>query len=312
MFKKKLVTYLLWLFGGIFGLHHIYLGRYKQAFIWYGTFGGFLIGCIADLTRMSDYLDYANSNDEYFASLLKRMNRLKTPSFFSVYRIFGAIFAGSFFGYVLQYSLPLDYADIYPHVYNIFYYLAPFACSIGVYLVSTESFTKCNFFWPLIGSYIGAIPHYYQHPKAMIFCAITSTIFTNWKLEWDNKKIIDSKDKKTKPKKSKFSKELFILIICASLYTCVAASFFIHNATVTVEGETVTVKEGIINFFNSKLYQDLKASVVRLWYIYKMYGFQKLKDEFLFGESHKLARAYSVSKLKIFQITSFYFSFFFN
>ena len=297
MFKKKLITYLLWLFGGILGLHHIYLGRYKHAFIWYSTFGGFLIGFFNDLTRMSDYIDYANNDDDFFSLLLKIMNRLKTPSFYSTYRIFGSLFTGSLYGFILQYSIPLDYADKFPYIYYSFYYLAPFACAIGVYLVNTESYIKCNFFWPVLGSYIGALPHLYQHQKGMIFCSITSTILTNWRLEWNNKKILSAKEKKSK--KSFLNKEIFILIICASLYTCAATSFFIHNATVTIEGETVTVKQGIINFFNSQTYENFKAAFVRLWYIYKMYGFQRIKDEILFGDAHKLAQAYTVKLFKM-------------
>ena len=35
MAKSLLLTYLLWLIGGFFGVHHIYLRRYKQAFVWW-------------------------------------------------------------------------------------------------------------------------------------------------------------------------------------------------------------------------------------------------------------------------------------
>ena len=122
MFKKKLVTYLLWLFGGIFGLHHVYLGRYKHAFVWYSTFGGFLIGFLNDLTRISDYIDYANNDEEHFSFLLKLMNRLKTPSLFSLYRVFGSLFTGSLYGYILQYSIPLDYEDKFPYIYYSYFF----------------------------------------------------------------------------------------------------------------------------------------------------------------------------------------------
>jgi DnaJ family protein C protein 22 len=39
MVKSKAITYVLWLFGGLLGLHHFYLGRDKQAFLWFSTFG---------------------------------------------------------------------------------------------------------------------------------------------------------------------------------------------------------------------------------------------------------------------------------
>ena len=31
------VTYLLWLIGGVWGFHHLYLGRYRHALVWYCT-----------------------------------------------------------------------------------------------------------------------------------------------------------------------------------------------------------------------------------------------------------------------------------
>lgn len=37
--KSVIVAYLLWLFGGMFGFHHIYLHRDRQAFVWWSTLG---------------------------------------------------------------------------------------------------------------------------------------------------------------------------------------------------------------------------------------------------------------------------------
>lgn len=41
--KSVWKAYLLWLFGGIFGLHHLYLRRDTQAFLWWATLGNELI-----------------------------------------------------------------------------------------------------------------------------------------------------------------------------------------------------------------------------------------------------------------------------
>ena len=38
--KSLFITYLLWLIGGWIGLHHFYLRRDKQAFLWWSTLGG--------------------------------------------------------------------------------------------------------------------------------------------------------------------------------------------------------------------------------------------------------------------------------
>lgn len=41
--KSIFIAYILWLFGGIFGFHHIYLHRDRQAFVWWCTLGKFKI-----------------------------------------------------------------------------------------------------------------------------------------------------------------------------------------------------------------------------------------------------------------------------
>ena len=35
MAKSLILTYLFWLVGGAVGLHHVYLGRFKQAFLYW-------------------------------------------------------------------------------------------------------------------------------------------------------------------------------------------------------------------------------------------------------------------------------------
>jgi hypothetical protein len=39
--KSLIITYIFSLIGGIFGLHHLYLGRTQHALLWLTTFGGF-------------------------------------------------------------------------------------------------------------------------------------------------------------------------------------------------------------------------------------------------------------------------------
>lgn len=41
--KSIFIAYVLWLFGGIFGLHHIYLRNDRHAFVWWCTLGIYVI-----------------------------------------------------------------------------------------------------------------------------------------------------------------------------------------------------------------------------------------------------------------------------
>jgi DnaJ family protein C protein 22 len=53
MGKSIILTYIFWAFGGWFGLHHFYLGRDKQAFVWWSLVAGYGgLGWVVDLFRI--------------------------------------------------------------------------------------------------------------------------------------------------------------------------------------------------------------------------------------------------------------------
>ena len=81
MKKRMSIAYLLWLFFGWFGLHHFYLKRDRQAFVWFCSLGGFLgCGWFRDLWRIPSYVRDANEEEEFLKTLTRRM-RSGPPSF---------------------------------------------------------------------------------------------------------------------------------------------------------------------------------------------------------------------------------------
>lgn len=75
--KKKsiVVAYVLWLFGGIFGMHHYYLGRDKHGFVWWTTLGGFGIGWLGEVLKVRKYVADANEDQKYMSELIGKMQR---------------------------------------------------------------------------------------------------------------------------------------------------------------------------------------------------------------------------------------------
>jgi len=58
--KSVLLTYLLWLLGGFFGLHKLYLGRPFAGLFYFFTFGGFFIGWAVDFFTLPRQVQIAN------------------------------------------------------------------------------------------------------------------------------------------------------------------------------------------------------------------------------------------------------------
>jgi len=72
--KSVLVCYLLWLVGGLFGVHHLYLRRDLQAFLTWSTLGGYFgIGWLRDLVRIREYVADHNEDKSYIEKLTKKM-----------------------------------------------------------------------------------------------------------------------------------------------------------------------------------------------------------------------------------------------
>lgn len=76
MAKSMFVTYVLWLIGGFFGLHHVYLERDAQAFLWWCTLGGYAgCGWLRDIFHIPEYVADANEDKKFME---KHIHRLRT------------------------------------------------------------------------------------------------------------------------------------------------------------------------------------------------------------------------------------------
>lgn len=78
--KSVLVAYILWLFGGIFGVHHFYLRRDRHAFVWWTTLGGFGVGWLNEILRIPRYVREANEHPKHMEELVGRISRNKKVS----------------------------------------------------------------------------------------------------------------------------------------------------------------------------------------------------------------------------------------
>lgn len=79
MAKSIFLTYVLWLVGGFFGLHHIYLERDDQAFLWWCTLGGY-VGCgwFRDIFHIPEYVADANEDKKFMEKHIQQLRTHET------------------------------------------------------------------------------------------------------------------------------------------------------------------------------------------------------------------------------------------
>lgn len=86
--KSVFWTYVLWMFGGLVGAHHIYLERDAQAFVYFSTLGGYVgLGWLRDIYKIPSYVQDANDHPNFLNDFKqkvrnnRKVGRLKTIDF---------------------------------------------------------------------------------------------------------------------------------------------------------------------------------------------------------------------------------------
>lgn len=106
--KSLLVAYLLWAFGGIFGLHHVYLHRDRHALVWWCTLGGYFgIGWLFEVFKIPEYVRDANEDPQFISQFIEKLRTQKKPEF-STIRFLGQIMMSYLFGQVVMIAVPED------------------------------------------------------------------------------------------------------------------------------------------------------------------------------------------------------------
>jgi len=289
MTKSIKKAYLCWLFGGFFGLHHVYLRRDKQAFVWFSTLGGLLVGFIKDLFRMPEYLKEANEEPEFVKKFNKLKSQLKSPAFAETNFLFSVVI-GAFFNYILKNCLLIDSDDENDLIYlKVVQVITPLVISTFVYLTSTESPTQCEFKWPLLGAYLGFLVQSILFPKSNFVCSICSALFLNWNVEWNHKHF------ETKRNKRKLYKRVLYFSIGSMLVMSIFGLYVWNNATFEVDGKRITLKESVKNFFNTQEMTQLIEFLQTLWNFYQAHGWRKLYNNIFYGyDPEAIANAYTI------------------
>ncbi|XP_037078401.1 dnaJ homolog subfamily C member 22-like [Pollicipes pollicipes] len=262
MAKSNCVAYLLWASLGVFGAHHFYLGRDRQAFLWLVTFGGLLYGWLSDVTRIPSYVDDANNDPDYIGDLARKFKRHKRPPI-SLTRCSAQLLLGISWGYTAMAAVPEE--DQFG-VRWLVYLVTPAATAVAVHTVGNVGRCQGSLRWPLIAAYL-TLPLYAWSLQVVHYTALASVVaFEYGAKEW----------RRTPAKPRPVCRRAGVLLLCLLLFYSVWASYFFFNAAVVDRhGEKTKFRDAVGNFFKSQLWKRMKDEIVRLFRLTQEQGWSK-------------------------------------
>lgn len=290
MTKSIKTAYLIWLFGGLFGLHHFYLKRDKQGFIYLITLGGFLIGYLRDVYRLPYYVKEANQDSIFMEKLKLEQEQLKAPLFMTS-RFISSIVVGSLFGYIATNCLSItDTKSLnYDWSETSIRFLSPLFVSVVVYLIGTEGPIRCSFEWPLLGSYLSLAFDSIKQSTSIFNASIFAALLLNWNLKWD----LDYFDRINK---RKLITRIFYIALGITIFSSLLGFFIWNNATLEYKGEKVTLGEYFEKLYNTEEMKKVREVLKMLWDFYQAHGLRRLINHFYYGyDPEAIAHAYKVN-----------------
>lgn len=273
MAKFTLVAYFLWLFLGLFGVHHFYLGRDNQGLLWLTSFGGlFGIGWVRDFFRLPSYVKEANEHAEFLMKIRMEMRRRKRPSIWgNRSRVVAGVLFGVLYRSLVTSSLPEEYAAN-SYVVTL---LAPLGSAFGTYMASNVGSIKSHWKYSIIGAYLGEVAFGYHHilledPQTSLAASV-SMLFSVFAWEFDRRPRAQHLVQGGRCHGCCKRVAVWTLVVVVFSSLLVSAIYF--NASITTDkGETIKVREAINNFFKSPAWKQLKKSFwANVWDIWDEY-----------------------------------------
>ncbi|XP_023229256.1 dnaJ homolog subfamily C member 22-like [Centruroides sculpturatus] len=247
MAKSLLLTYILWLIGGFWGLHHLYLGRDEQALVWVMFAGGYFgLGWLRDLWRIPEYVQEANGDSYYIEKLVYKMRKYPTPPSSTV-RYCGMMIVADAFGYLVLAAIPEELLPEFLLPFSTIF--VPLAVALGVYLVGNIGQEEGDFWMPLIGAYL-TYPLYFWKKSSVFWTSVLScAAFNRYAKKW----------RRSPRRQRSIFYRLFIFLLCILIYASLWCSWLYFNCSFTdKEGQEIYCREAIKNFLTSPLWNEFK------------------------------------------------------
>jgi len=276
------VTYLLWLVGGFFGLHHLYLGRYKQAFLWWCFPGGYFgAGWIRDIWRIPEYVKDANNEAEHVRSVKEMIKEKDIPPW-KMARWMGMLVVGNLFGMLPGMAIP-NKDDLGMDLWFLKPIVNPLGAAIGIWLVGNIGRWEGSIKYPLIGCYLTTPLYFFGINAGSLTTLVGAHFFRRqWRKERDPAATTSAR-----------LKQVAVLVMCGALYASLWTSYFYFNAEVVHNGDKIKFRDAVGNFIKSPLVQEFRRHCYKHWQHMLEHGFWSTWSNLLdsldpFGEKNAL------------------------
>ncbi|XP_063701860.1 dnaJ homolog subfamily C member 22 [Culicoides brevitarsis] len=255
--KSLIMTYLLWFFGGFFGLHHLYLHRDFHAFAHWCTFGGYFgVGWVVDMFKIPEFVRDANEDPVFIAKFLEKLKANRKPPF-STYRFMGAICLSYLWGQVAMIAIPESV--VFGIDFSFLHWIIPFAIALGVWVVGNIGRETGCLWHSVVAAYLSYLSRYFIFDDTYwmtLTVVVTACVFDGFSKQW----LLH------RPKRRKIVKRAVVISAAVFLYMALWTSYFYFNGTITdSDGDEVPVHEAIHNFLKSPWWTDLKQTLHDTW-----------------------------------------------
>merc|ERR1712166_929907 len=259
------LAFILWWFGGIFGLHHLYLGRDLHAYLTW-TVAPFsllvvpwMVFWFRDFLRLSDYVEDANGGPDFMArlNLLQQQGMPRT----SGSRLLAQMFFGSYFGSVARVGLAVwTWFDLELPVLDGF--TMALGIAVGVWAVGSVGREQTAFWKVFASSACVALGQVATSGECSYFYPTCLATIVAW--NYRSHRVGESFGQRTG-----FFKRMMVAGLVAATITVLLSAATVNalqDATVHVDGEDITLKEALRNVLKSPEFSKLIQSI---WDLYR-------------------------------------------
>jgi len=274
-----IVAYCLWLVGGWLGLHHFYLKRDKQAFVWWCLPGGYFgLGWIRDIWRIPEYVREANMENGWLMQQQEKQRVAELPPW-KMARWGGMLVVGNMLGMLPAMAVP-NKEDLGLDLGLVGVLLTPLGCALGIWLVGNIGRWQGSLTRPLLGCYL-TLPAYLYGMNIISWTTIIGAYC--FKREWRPM---------GQPGRAWYTRML-ILGLAGLLYVSMWSSYVYFNAEVVHNGDRIKLRDAAGNFVKSEAVQEFWRNMKQLFQHMQHNGFWSTWSQLVesldpFGEKNAL------------------------